>query len=224
MNFNLAGKTLDLTIEAVIIAGFTGRDQTAVQAHITELAAEGVTVPRRVPSFYLAPANALVQTDAIVTTHDKTSGEAEIALVVNSDEIFVTLVSDHTDRAVETMDIAVSKLVCPKVIASSAWRFEEVESVWDSLLLSSWILEGGERVCYQEGSASELLAPSDLLERIPFRRRPDSYALLTGTLAANGGIRGSERFWAELRDPTSGRSIQLEYAVRVMADVLETAT
>ncbi len=224
MIFNIAGKTVELAVEAVIIAGFTGRDQAAVRAHITELAAEGVPVPRRVPSFYLAPANALVQTDAIATTHDHTSGEAEIALLVNSDEIFVTLVSDHTDRTVETVDIAVSKLVCPKVIASSAWRFEDVEAVWDSLLLRSWILEGGKRVSYQEGSASELLAPDDLLESIPFRRRPDSYALLTGTLAANGGIRGSERFWAELHDPTSGQSIQLEYAVRVMADVLETAT
>jgi len=220
MIFNVSGTRIDVNVEAVIIAGFTGRDQQRVQAHVAELAAEGITVPERVPSFYLAPPSALVQEDEIVVTHNQTSGEAEIALIFDQGDIYVTLASDHTDRAAETLDIAVSKLACPKIIASEAWRIESVRDQWDGMLLRSWIKENDHRVAYQEGAAGELLSPDDLLEMTPFKRRPDSFVLLTGTLPAIGGIRGSGHFWAELHDPVARRTIQFDYTTRVIADVL----
>jgi hypothetical protein len=221
MIFNVSGNRIEVDVEAVIIAGFTGRDQLKVQAHVAELAAEGITVPERVPSFYLAPASALVQENEIVTTHEQTSGEAEIALIFDQGDVYVTTASDHTDRAAETLDIAVSKLACPKIIASEAWRIEDVRDQWDKLLLRSWISENGHRVLYQEGSAGDLLSPDDLLKMTPFNRRPDSFVLLTGTLPAIGGIRGSGQFWAELHDPVTRRTIQFDYMIRVIADVLE---
>ncbi len=221
MMFNVAGKRKDINVEAVIIAGFTGRDQQKVQAHVAELAAEGITVPERIPSFYLAPPYTLVQEHEIVTTHRHTSGEVEIALIFDQGNVYVTLASDHTDRAAETLDIAVSKLACPKIIANEAWRLEEVREHWDELLLRSWIHEEGHRVPYQTGAAGELLPPDDLLGMTPFKRRPASFVLLTGTLSAIGRIRGSEHFWAELHDPVSRQTIQFDYAIRVIADVLE---
>jgi len=221
MIFNVSGNHIDINFEAVIIAGFTGRDQLKVQAHVAELAAEGITVPERVPSFYLAPPSTLVQENEIVTTHDQTSGEAEIALIFDQGNVYVTLASDHTDRAAETLDIAVSKLACPKIIAAEAWRIEDVRDQWNELQLRSWIRENGNRVVYQEGAAGELLSPDDLLEMTPFKRRPDSFVLLTGTLPAIGGIRGSGQFWAELYDPVARQTIQFDYTIRVIADVLE---
>lgn len=221
MIFNVSGHHIDIKFEAVIIAGFTGRDQLKVQAHVAELAAEGITVPERVPSFYLAPPSALLQENEIMVTHEQTSGEAEIALIFDQGDLYVTTASDHTDRAAETFDIAVSKLACPKIIASEAWRFENVRDQWDRLQLRSWIRENGHRVVYQAGTAGELLSPDDLLEMTPLKRRPDAFVLLTGTLPAIGGIRGSERFWAELHDPVTKRMIQFDYTIRVIADVLE---
>lgn len=221
MIFNVSGNRIEVNVEAVIIAGFTGRDQLQVQAHVAELAAEGITVPERVPSFYLAPPYMLLQDDEIVTTHEQTSGEAEIALIFDQGDVYLTTASDHTDRAAETLDIAVSKVACPKIIASEAWRIEDVRDQWDELLLRSWIIENGNRVLYQEGTAAELLPPDELLEMTPFKRRPSSFVLLTGTLPAIGGIRGSGQFWAELHDPVTGNIIQLDYTIQVIADVLE---
>ena len=220
MIFHVSGNRIEVAVEAVVIAGFTGRDQRQVQAHVAELAAEGITVPKRIPSFYLAPPATLFQENEIVTTHEQTSGEAEIALIFDQGDVYVAIASDHTDRAAETLDIAVSKLACPKLIASEAWCIEDIRNHWDELLLRSWIRENGNRVLYQEGAAGELLSPDDLLEMTPFNRRPDSFVLLTGTLPAIGGIRGSGQFWAELHDPVSRRTIQFDYTIRVIADVL----
>lgn len=221
MNFNVGHNGLNLTVEAVIVAGFTGRDQRQVDAHLTELRAEGVPAPSQTPSFYLVPPDAARQTDAIVTTHPATSGEAEIALLINGDDAYVSLASDHTDRAAETLAIYVSKLVCPKVVARDAWLLSEVRDHWDEIEIRSWIAENGQRVLYQEGLAGELLEPDELLRRTPFGRRPHSFLLLTGTLAARGGIRGSDHFWAELHDPRLGRTITLAYRVEVIADILQ---
>lgn len=213
MKFDVAGEQVQLDFQAVIAGGFTGRDQSSTRAHLAELAAQGVRVPEQVPTFYPVSPNALTQAVRMIVTHARTSGEAEIALLVDGPQILVTLASDHTDRAVEAFDIALSKQVCPKVVAATAWRLEEVRAQWDSLVIRSWIQENGARLLYQEGRAGQLLAPDDLLARVPFKQAPGAYCLLGGTLPAIGPIRGSERFWAELFDPRRGLTIQLEYRV-----------
>jgi len=219
VKFDVDGKQVQLNPEAVIVAGFTGRDKGEVERHVAELAAEGVTVPDQVPSFYPLPPSVLTQDTKFDALHGGTSGEAEIALVCEGDGIFVTLASDHTDRRAEAVDITLSKQVCPKPFATMAWRYEEIADHWDDLQLRSWIEVDGERRLYQEGTAAALLSPGDLLQRLRFSRRPESFVLLTGTIPARGGIRGADRFLAELSDPVTRRSIRLSYRVRVL-DVL----
>lgn len=202
------------------MAGFTGRSQEQVQAHVAELAAKGVTAPRTTPTFYLVTSEIVVQTGRITVTHSHTSGEVEIALLVSGNDRYVTLASDHTDRAAEAGDIGLAKQLCPKVLASSAWNFSDVAANWDDLFLQSWIEEDGQRVLYQQGGAAELLRPDQLLRRIPFQRRPASCLVLMGTLPVIGKLRSSNHFWAELRDPRTRRSITLDYVVQNIGDVL----
>lgn len=212
---------LEIEPEAVVVAGFTGRDQAKVRAHIEELAREGITSPASVPTFYLVPPASLVQTSEIVTVHPHTSGEVEIALLVDNEKTFVTLASDHTDRAAEALDIAVSKLACPKILATAVWPLADVLPNWDSLRVRSWIDENGQRHPYQDGAAATLLAPQPLLEKIPFQNRPACFVLLMGTLPVIGAIRGSRRFWAELFDHAGNRTLQLDYRIRHLGEVLK---
>lgn len=214
MKFDSHGETFRVDLEAAVIGGFTGRDTRSVEAHLDELAEAGVPVPPSVPTFYAVPGHLLTQGETITVTHDQTSGEAEAVLVMGDFDRLVTLGSDHTDRAAETVDIALAKLACPKVVARAAWRMEDVAGHWDELRVRSWISEDGGRTLYQEGTLGDLLPPEDLLERIPFKERPRSWAMFTGTLPARGGIRPSSRFWAELHDPVRERSITLSYEVR----------
>jgi hypothetical protein len=204
--------------EAVIIAGYTGRDRDKVQHHIDELAAIGIPPPPSVPAYWLQPPWLAVQTDGIVVVGERTSGEAEVALVADGDELFVTLASDHTDRAAEATDVELSKAICPVPVAAEAWPVADVDGHWDDLVLRSWIADRDDSadVPYQDASCASLIPPLELLAGYP-QRRPDRFVMLTGTVAVIGDIRPSRRFRAELHDPVGGRSIHLEYGITSLA-------
>jgi hypothetical protein len=201
--------------QIAIVAGYTGRDRDAVLGHIRELEELGIAPPPDVPIFYSVAPELITQEDAIVTTETATSGEAEVGLVVDGGQVYVTVASDHTDRAVERIDIAVSKRLCPKVIATAAWRLDDVAAHWDSLRLRSWIGDEGDDL-YQDGLLSSLVGPLELLEAIPWRSRPQSFLLLGGTVPTIGGMRQSPRFRAELHDPVTDRKLRLDYRIQVL--------
>ncbi|MFZ9679766.1 MAG: DUF2848 family protein, partial [Quisquiliibacterium sp.] len=52
---------LEVSIERLVIAGWTGRDAQAVQHHIDELAAIGVPAPSSVPVYYRVAESLLTQ-------------------------------------------------------------------------------------------------------------------------------------------------------------------
>jgi hypothetical protein len=209
-----AGVEIVFEPELLIVAGYTGRDRGEVLAHIRELADHGVDPPEAVPTFYpLSPA-LLTQGQRLVTASAETSGEAEVALLVSDDDVYVTVASDHTDRAAERIDVALSKGMCEKVLSQSAWRLSNVIDHWDSLRLRSWIGEAVDEL-YQDGSAEALLSPVDVLDAIPWRSKPRNFVVLCGTVPAIGGLRGGSVFRAELSDLTTGAILSLRYSIDV---------
>lgn len=219
LTFAVSGATVVVDPAAVVIAGFTGRDRPSVEAHLAELRELGVPTPEAVPSFYLATGAAAVQQPRLPVVGTDTSGEAEAVLVFDGNDAYLTLGSDHTDRAAEAIDIALSKIACPKPLATGAWRLDEVANHADELEMRSWISSGGEETLYQQGRLGELMALDELIDATPFAARPQRFVLFTGTFPAIGGIRPGSRFRASLDDPVTGRSITLDYHVDVL-DVL----
>ena len=215
LTFDVLGTRRTCNPDAVVIAGFTGRDRAAVEAHLKELDAIGIPTPNKVPTFYGVPTDLLVQDGVIAAVHEETSGEVEVVLVVDDANVYVTLGSDHTDRAAEEFDIGISKGLCGKPMSKQAWPLDLVADGLDQMEIRSWIVEGGTEVLYQEGRLSEVLALREILGQVPFQRALRSFVLFTGTVPAIGGIRGSKSFRAELLDPGTHRSIALEYRIHV---------
>ncbi len=214
---NGASSHADVSVDTLIIAGWAGRDQAAVEHHIAELAALGVRRPSSTPCFYrLAPA-LLAQDDTIDVVGQTSSGEAECVLVREGDTLFVSVGSDHTDREVEAYGVTVSKQVCAKPVAREAWRFDEVAAHWDQLELRSWVTSRGERRLYQEGTVAGLLSPQELMAKLGPQGLPTGAAMFCGTLAAIGGVAGGEQFDIELHDPVLGRTIRHSYATQALA-------
>lgn len=213
MKFDVDGVTREIALDAVVIAGYTGRDRAAVQHHIDELAAIGVPPPASVPAYWLLPGWLATQDAVVVVTGAGTSGEAEVCLVVDGDETFVSLASDHTDRAAEAVDIGMSKAICPKPVASTAWPIATVEGEWDRLVLRSWATVDGEEVLYQEGTCDSLVPPPELRAGYP-HAEPRRFVMLTGTMPVIGDIRPASHFRAELSHPATGRVITLDYDIR----------
>lgn len=219
-NGGARGTTIVSDPSILIVAGYTGREPDAVQAHIHELERLGIAPPSNVPTFFSLSPDLLTQADVITETHRSGSGEAEFALVQTRDGCLVTVGSDHTDRALERSDLALSKMVCPKVIATAAWRLEEVIEHWDELQLLSWISKNGRMQVYQEGSVAQLIPPSALLELVPWRHQPVEYVVFGGTIATRSELSYSTRFRTELRDPVLRRTLALEYEIRAHTQML----
>lgn len=208
---------VSVDIKDLVIAGWTGRDVTALNHHIEELKAIGVQPPSRVPIYYRAAAQMLTQADRIQVLGDESSGEVEPVLVGAADRLWVTVGADHTDRKVESYGIAVSKQMCAKPIGRTAWRFEEVEPHWDRLMLRSFIQEGGKRVLYQEGPLAKIRDPRELIFGWKDEKRlPMGAVMFCGTMPAIGAIRSSSRFEMELDDPVLDRKIVHAYEIETL--------
>ena len=199
MRLSIDGAERVFAPEVLVVIGYAGRDRAAVEHHIDELAELGVPRPASIPLFMVFPPWLLSQAPSIAVAGPESSGEAEIVVVVDGDEAFVTVGSDHTDRVLEAIDIVASKGVCPKPVATSGWPAAAVSGRWEDLTLSSRI-DGG--VVYQDGSAGANLPPLELVAAIPWAGpRPRCFAAFTGTVPVIGDIRPSSSFAATLAGP-----------------------
>lgn len=203
---------LDVEVNQFVIAGWVGRDQEAVLHHIRELEALGVPAPGAVPLFYRVATNQLSQQTQLEVVGEQTSGEAEPFVFFHRGEYWVSLISDHTDRHLETFSVALSKQACIKPVAGHAWRMSEVKAHWDQLELSSWINVNGDWVTYQQGALASLLTPLDLLSRyFAAGQVEEGFAMSCGTLSAIGGIRPASEFRMALHDPVLNHTLEHTY-------------
>ena len=207
---------VSVTVDSLIIAGWTGRDADAIEEHIAELEAIGVPRPGTVPCLYRVAASLLTTSGMIEVPGADSSGEVEFVLYGAAGGMLVGVGSDHTDRKVETYSITVSKQMCAKPVAPAAWRHAEVAGHWDELMLRSWAVEGGDRRLYQEGPVSAMRMPGDLIARHfdGAGELPAGAAMFCGTLAVRGDVAAADRFELELEDPVLNRRIRHGYDVR----------
>ena len=127
MRFNCNGQWLDIELAHLVVAGWTGRDQAAIQHHIDELAAIGVTPPSATPLFYRASSGLLTQSSRIQVVGADSSGEVEPLVVQAGGRRWLGLGSDHTDRALEAHSVALSKQICAKPCASGLWPLDGLD-------------------------------------------------------------------------------------------------
>lgn len=219
LSFNLTTKAgvteRRLMVQKSIIAGWTGRDVTAMEKHIKELEEIGVARPVTTPIYYRVSAARITTADSIQATGDASSGEVEFVMARIDGKLWIGAGSDHTDRKVETYNVTASKQMCDKPVAAALWPWEEVADHWDTLILRSHAVIGGNRELYQEGKVAAMRPPLELIEA--YNRGQGTFdegsIMFGGTLGAKGGIRPAERFEFEIVDEKLGRRIAHAYNV-----------
>lgn len=214
LNFtNEAGGAISATVSSLVIAGWTGRDPAAMEAHIVELEKLGVKRPASTPIFYRGAAALLTQSPAIEVVGEASSGEVEPVIFSLPDGLWLGVGSDHTDRQVETVGITISKQMCAKPVSTVLWRFDEVSARWDQLMIRSFATRHGTRRLYQEGPLAKMRHPDDLIARYlgAGKQLPAGTAMFCGTSAVQGEIEGAELFEIELEDPFGKRKITHRY-------------
>lgn len=221
LRFDVAGTTVDVPVHTLLNAGYAGRSQDDVAAHVAELAELGVPAPARTPCLYPVAPYLAMQPDEVPVQHARTSGEAEWALIIAGpaeQDVLLTAACDHTDRDLEVHGVAWSKQAGPDALARRAWRLTDVADRIDELTLTAWA--GEQRI--QHGALAELLSPQYWLAELRERdlARPGT-VLLSGTIPMDPGADQFAGSWrVELADPRSGDVLSCRYAVRVLPEPL----
>jgi hypothetical protein len=206
-------------VRHLIIAGWTGRDEAALEAHLRELEAIGVKRPKKTPIFYRVAASLLTTDQTIEVVGSHSSGEAECVAYFFDDGTWIGLGSDHTDRAAESVSVSLSKQLCAKPVSGELWRLEDIAPHWDALILRSYVGNGDDRRLYQEGALTTIRPLTELIELYDRRGRlPAGAAMFCGTVAVCETIKPAERFEMEMYDPVLQRSLTHSYRIETLPD------
>ncbi len=222
LSFTLVSKTSrraqHFTVRSLWNAGWSGRDQQTVRHHIEELAEIGVPAPTTTPIYFPLSNDLATTSTSIQVLGAESSGEVEYALLFrDKGEVFVTVASDHTDRAFERYGIQPAKQLCPKVLAPEIWPYDEVRGHWDHLVLRCWAIRQDERTLYQQAEVAELLPPEywfDILTETNIVQ--PGLVFLGGTPSTIAGWVFAEAYELELEDPILRRMIQHRYEIEVL--------
>lgn len=210
------GSTSTVSVKRLLNAGYAGKNQDEVRAHIDELAELGVPAPTTTPALYPVSPYLAQQTAHVQVQHQETSGEAEWALVIDDEgRELLTVACDHTDRKLETFGVAWSKNASPNVLSKKAWLLEDIADRLDNVTLRGWV--GPEKTTIQEGPVSALLEPAYWLEVLEQRgERVPGTVLMSGTITMKSGVDQFADSWGvSLEDPELG-TITAEYSVGLM--------
>ncbi|MFJ6003377.1 DUF2848 domain-containing protein [Arthrobacter sp. NPDC092385] len=221
LTFDLTdGTTREVQVTRLLNAGYAGREQDEVQAHIAELAELGVPGPTTTPALYPVSPYLAQQTDEVSVQHGKTSGEAEWALIITEDDVLLTVACDHTDRALEVHGVAWSKNASPDVLGRTAWRLDDVRDHLDDITLKGWVRTDTGEELIQDSTLGALLSPDYWLDVLKEKgiHQPGT-VLISGTVAMIHGVDQFASTWrVEMADPTTGLSIDARYDIVPMPE------
>lgn len=213
----VVAKPLNFEVHKLLLAGYTFRDQKEVREHLEEEKKGGITGSAEFPRFGPKLRDRITTSDRIEVLPDiKTSGEAEFALLIDGNDIYIGIGSDHSDRDTEKYDMFISKQMCPCVISKKVWRYEDVKGHWDDIIKRAWVKNKGQRQLYQEIKLGKFMKPEEILDKAKQHIEGDlsGTVIYGGTEAAIGGeIIYSPYFEAELVDEQTGRTITCAYSI-----------
>ena len=218
----VAKEALSFEARRLVCAGWVGKDKGALQAHIDELAVEGIPGPGRTPIYMNFWPQLITTSEAIDVISGETSGELEFVVLKGSDRLFIGVGSDHTDRGFEKYSIPASKQMYAKVMAPVVWPYWEIQSHWDQIVLRSWITSNHEKKLYQEDPLSAILNVEELMSGLPSEDNlsTEGLVLFSGTIATKAGLVFGERFDFEMDDPILNRKIRHGYQICALPQYL----
>jgi hypothetical protein len=210
---------IDFKVNRLLCAGWSGRDSSEVMKHAEELRHLGIDPPEDFPIIFPVSRYLLTMDKEIEVISSETSGEVEYVVFYNNrEECYLTVGSDHTDRALEGFSIEKSKQSCPKIISEKAWLYQDVKDHWDELILQSYVDQNGEKTLYQEAQLKSILNLESLLSHVDKERFGETgLVIFSGTTPLlTGNIIYSNTFKFVMTDPVLERKLSNQYNVTIL--------
>lgn len=214
-------ESTDLWLDSCVAAGYTGRNQDAVEKHISELQRLGVATPYATPALYWISPARITTRSPILVVGEGTSPEVEFFLGCNKHgTYYVTVASDHTDRDLEAVSVAKSKQICDKIIGDIFWRVDDIADHWDQIGIVSQVLIEESWQIYQRGTLGDILPYTSLLNLLREESSCGDYpGLFSGTIPLalkEPAFTSACRLC--LADPVLNRQIEKDYRITVLPD------
>lgn len=202
------------------IIGYAGRDEEKTLLHIKELERDlNVAPPKQIPTIFECSRRILTSESNLDIYGNQNSGEAEYVMIIKQDKIYIGLGSDHTDRALESYDVAKSKEIMPKVLSKVFWDYDEIKGHFDEIRLVSFQKKSGENFVYQDGRLSDILPPERILQELKNRvGNIDECVIFSGTVPLLGKFYYGDFFKAQMIDERLDRVITLEYNINFISE------
>jgi hypothetical protein len=204
-------------IRRLLCAGYTGRHQAEVEAHIKELATMGISAPVHIPMLLPIMPTLLTQSTRTYVLGENTAPEVEFVLFRQNGADYVTVGSDQTDSVMEAQAVAMAKNMCAKSVAPAAWPLSEIRGHWDKLELE--LTCNGRTM--QKGGVALMLTPDALHSFVAKHDGPDHEGrmVFSGTFETHGKYPHGEISLAiTLTDPVLGRQLRHLYSVTPMRE------
>lgn len=220
ISFLCKDEFINFSYDKVFIVGYSGRDIEKTKEHIDELERElGVKPPSKIPTIFECSKENVTQDEDLKFVGQKTSGEAEYVILKDKDEIYITIGSDHTDRALESISIYKSKQVALKPIGKEVWKFNDIKEHFDEIKLNSKQVINGKEVEYQKGKLKDILPVETIIEELTKRvGNIDNAIIFSGTVPLHDGFKFGEKFLAEMIDEKLNRKLRLEYNIEIIKE------
>ena len=207
---------IEPAIRRLILTGFAGRSTADVEAHIEEMARQGVPRPPYFPMLWPVLPHLITQSDGISVYGTDTTPEVEYVLFAWQGRTYVTLGNDQCDIDVEAkLSAEKSKNLCQKVVAREAWPINEVLAHWDELQLTL----SCNGVVMQQDHLAALIRPEVLRAKVSAvdGDADDGRMIFSGTIATRGQLpKPPCNIAMRLADPRLGREIRHEFSVTAL--------
>ena len=234
---NLRGKRKrSFTIGSVAGVMYASRNIEETRKTLNNLIKEGLPATKKNPSIFRISRYLLTQSSDFEVQGPLTGGECEVVVILDGDEIFISIGSDHCDRELHLLFFEKPKQMCPHPIASTAWPFDEVHDHWDSLRISSYVTLGDHKIQIQNSDLSCLVDLDFLLTMEEVKYLPAPAFLFCGTtnflisaqeeidklgLQQEVALGVGDVFEVELYDPVLKRNISHSYKAVPVGDFFE---
>jgi hypothetical protein len=209
--------TMGFSLKNCCLFGWAGRNKEEVKKHAEELAEHGIRGPKNMPEHFLCSPNVVTHDEEITVVGDKTCGEIEFFFLEREGKIYVGVTSEHTDRALESIDMVKSKAICQKPVSKELWKYEDLKDHWDELELTAWQTENDEEIVYQKSKISALLSLDSIREEaLKLYDNLEDCIIFSGTIPALNGLVYGNSFRGKMEDPILNRQLSFNYDIKTV--------
>lgn len=224
-----------IPLGSVAMARFASRDIEGMRKELDGRLARGESATRTNPSVCRIARHLLTQLSEFEVQGPLTGGEAEVVVIRDGNDIFISVGSDQSDRELEPLFQDKPKQMCHHPIACTAWPYSEVRNNWDTLRIYSHVVAGGHTITLQDCALSVLVDLEFLLGMDYVKSLSDPMFLYCGATPFLESVASQvkdlglpeevahgvgEEFLVRLHDPVLGRTIEHLYRAVPLGDDL----